>query len=412
VIGLKRKGMKSSYDFGGDQEPLFTAEDMSRREFLKAGVGLVAVASSFEMIAGCATTETPKVLTSVYPPLPYNKIQPRQEGCLVGFFKEPEAYARLKDSRFIPQGWPEIEAARRAKNIDEFVEMLKKGKFFEKMERYQIDNEITDVEKALSAKPFLFVLVTPKLYLEFPVKQATAVAKRGIVPDVRTKIGPFDLPIPIPGFGPEEIAQGQHDGFIKKFAQGAAEFGKEYGGFFFSTMEETNGKWYSWGMNSTFIPAWRHIWQIIEDQGANQYVTWIWVVYCPEGVPARWADDPELYYPGDKYVDWIGLNAYSIAGNPKADYMLDVLIDETYRRLFKDHPQKPIMISSFGRTNESGQSRWLINAYSSIKNSFPAVKAVIYYDNTWRLTGDHTLNPKSLQTLQDIFKDPYWIMAK
>ena len=51
----------------------------------------MAVASSLEMIGGCATTETPKIMTLVYPPLPYNKIQPPQEGCLVGFFKEPDA---------------------------------------------------------------------------------------------------------------------------------------------------------------------------------------------------------------------------------------------------------------------------------------------------------------------------------
>jgi len=70
------------------------------------------------------------------------------------------------------------------------------------------------------------------------------------------------------------------------------------------------------------------------------------------------------------------------------------------------------MISSFGRTNEIYQSRWLINSYRSIKNSFPAIKAVIYFHTTWRLTDDHTLNPKSLPTLKDIFKDPYWIMAK
>ena len=33
-------------------------------------------------------------------------------------------------------------------------------------------------------------------------------------------------------------------------------------------------------------------------------------------------------------------------------------------------------------------------------------------DNTWTKTGDHTLNSKGLQTLKEIFKDPYWIMAK
>jgi len=385
---------------------------MTRREFLRAGVGLAAFISGIEMIGGCATTETPKVMTLVYPPLPYNKIQPPQEGCLVGFFKEPEAYARLKDSRFIPKHLPEIEAAQKAKNIDEFVEMLKKEKSLGKTGRYEIGNEITYVEKALSARPFIFSLPWPKLYSGFPVPQTIEMAKRGIVPFVYAGLSSFDSPIGISGFGPKEIAQGQHDGYIKKFAQGAAEFGKEYGGFFITTMEEMNGNWFSWGMNSNFIPAWRHMWQIFEDQGANQYATWVWVATCPEGLPPRMVDDPKLYYPGDKYVDWIGLNAFSVAEKPTLDHMLNVLVRETYRRFFKDRPQKPIMISAFGRTNEIYQARWLIHAYRSIKNSFPAIKAVIYFDNTWSGTGDHTLNPKSLQILQDIFKDPYWIMEK
>ena len=64
------------------------------------------------------------------------------------------------------------------------------------------------------------------------------------------------------------------------------------------------------------------------------------------------------------------------------------------------------MISSFGRTNEYYQSWWLINAYSSIKDSFPAIKAIICFDNTRRLTGDHTLNLKSLETLQEYLQGP------
>jgi len=382
---------------------------MTRREFLRAGAGLAAAIGSFDMIAGCATTETSKVMTLGYPPLSYNKIQPPQEGCLIGFCIEPEASLRMKDSTFIPQRSPEIEATQTATNFDEFVEMLKKGTSSRK--RYPISTEITYVEKALSAKPFIYSLPWPKLYSGFPVTQAIEVAKRGIVPFVYGGLGPFDLRIPVPGFGPKEIALGKHDGYIKKFAQSAAEFGRGYGGFFFTTMEEMNGNWFSWGRSSKFIPAWRHIWQIFEDQGANQYATWVWDPYCPEGVRLS-ADDPELYYPGDKYLDWIGLCAISVAEKPTMNFALDVLIYETYRRLFKDHPQKPFMISSFGRTNEKYQSRWLINAYSSIKNSFPAIKAVIYFHTTWWGTGDHTLNQGSLQTLQDIFKDPYWIVGK
>jgi hypothetical protein len=172
---------------------------MTRREFLRKGVGFAAVASGLEWIGGCATTDTTKGMPLVYTPLSYNKIQPPQDGCLVGFFKEPEAYARLKDSRFIPQHSAEIEAAQSVKNVDEFVGMLK-TKSSGRTGRYQIGNEITYVEKALSAKPFIFVVMGPKLYTEFPVTQSTEVAKRRIVPFVRASLSSIDLPIQIPGF--------------------------------------------------------------------------------------------------------------------------------------------------------------------------------------------------------------------
>ena len=377
--------MKRSFGFTRDRKNLLIAEDMSRREFLKAGIVLAAVASGLEMIGGCATTETTKGMTIVYPPLPYDKIQPPQEGCLVGFFKEPEASLRAKDSKFVYRRLPIIEVN-------------------------QIENDITYIENALNAKPSIFI-ITKLLYSAFPMTQAIAVAKRGIVPYLHIDIGPFDLTTPIPVLSPKEIAQGQHDGHIKKYAQGALEFGRENGGFFFSTMVDMNGGWFSWGKNPNFITSWRRIWQIFDDQGANQYATWVWVPYCPEGSPQH-ADDPELYYPGDKYVDWIGINAFSVAGNTKSDYMLNVLMRETYRQLFKKHPQKPFMISWFARTNDFYQSRWLINAYKSIKTSFPAIKAAMYSDKTSSHSGDHTLNPKSWQTLKEIFRDPYWIMAK
>ena len=348
------------------------AEDMNRRGFLKAGVGLAVVVSSIEMIAGCATTKTPQVTPLVYSPLPYHKIQPPKEGCLIGFFEAPD---------------PSFYSAS------------------------NVEIGITYIEKAISTKPSLYSLVWPRLCSDFPIQHAMEVSKRKIIPYVYAALDSIQSSVGSSGVSPKEIAQGKFDGYIKKYAQGAVEFGREYGGFLFTTMDEMNGNWFSWGKNSNFIPAWRHLWQLFEDEGVNQYATWVWAPYCTEGVP-NVADDPELYYPGDKYVDWVGLNAYSVATNPKMDYAFDMLIRETYRRLLKKHAQKPFMISSFGRTNEYYQYRWLNNAYSSIKDSFPAIKAVIYHDNVWWGTGDHTLNSKSWQTLKEIFKDPYWLMAK
>jgi len=406
--------VKTSTDLRDDLERLFTAKKgMSRRQFLKAGLGFTAFAGGLGIIAGCATTEPTKTRTLVYPPLPHSKIQPPQEGCFVGFFKEPEASLRQKDSKHMPQRSPEIEAAQNAKTFDEYLETLRRQKFFEERRRHQIDDEIAYVANAIRGKPFLFALPwTTTLYEEFPANQATAAAKKGIVPFVYGGLGPFDLPIPVPGFGPKEIAQGQHDAYIKAFAQGAAEFGKKYGGFFFTTMDEMNGKWFSWGMDSNVIAAWRHVWQLFEDQGANQYATWVWVTYSYSVLPESMVGNPEPYYPGDRYVDWIGFNTFSVAGTRFSDDSFSNLINMTYRQMLKNHPQKPFMISSFGRTNEPYQSKWLIDAYDKIKGDFPAIKAVTYFDNTWKLTGDHTLNQKSLETLKEIFKDPYWVMGK
>jgi len=166
----------------------------------------------------------------------------------------------------MPQRSPEIEAAQKAKTFSEYVQALRKQNFFEERRRHQVEHEIAYVEKATNAKLFLFALPwTTTLYEEFPVNQATAAAKKGIVPFVYGGLGPFNLPIPVPGFGPREIAQGQHDACVKTFVQGAAEFGKKYGGFFFTTMDEMNGKWFSWGMNPNIIAAWRHVWQLFED---------------------------------------------------------------------------------------------------------------------------------------------------
>lgn len=123
------------------------------------------------------------------------------------------------------------------------------------------------------------------------------------------------------------------------------------------------------------------------------------------------AGDPEQFYPGDKYVDWIGLSAISKPRFNPREATFDDMIYPTYTQMRKDHPQKPIMQAELGRTDRNDQARWLTHAYRSIKNDFPAMKAAIYYGFV-DFGHDSNLNKKSLETLKEIFKDPHWIMAK
>ena len=126
---------------------------------------------------------------------------------------------------------------------------------------------------------------------------------------------------------------------------------------------------------------------------------------------AHVAQDPDIYYPGDKYVDWIGLSAFS-RQRYHSGATLGSLMGKTYEQMRANHSQKPIMMSEFAVTNNSSQPRWILDAYKTIK-TLPGMKAAIFWDNVTAHEGDdHTLNEKSQETLRQIFKDPYWIMAK
>lgn len=339
-------------------------DDITRREFLEVGVGFTAALSGLEMIAGCATTETPKDQINQAKEKVDYKIYPPKEGCLVGFYKKEST-----------------------------------------------STSINHYKNALGAKPSILVSFD-FLDLGFPTTEAKTIKNNGIVPYISILPGWEEWRL---SFGPDDVVQGRADSYIKRLATNAVKFGVKHGSFFFTTMIEPNAAWWYWSRKPDTTPAGRRIWHIFEDQGANQYATWVWEAFCPEKYQIS-VTDPEAYYPGDKYVDWIGLNVFANLKNPYIgqNTMLRELMSKTYEQMLRNHPQKPIMVSEFGRTPGYNQPTWLIDAYRSIKNDFPPIKAAIYHDNiTNILTGqDHTLDQKSLQTLKEIFKDPYWLMAK
>ena len=148
------------------------------------------------------------------------------------------------------------------------------------------------------------------------------------------------------------------------------------------------------------------MWQIFEDNGANEYATWVWEIYCPIGANH---DYPERYYPGDKYVDWIGLSAFARTQFPTTDVPFGSLVYPTYAQMRTNHREKPVLMSEFGKTKESDQVDWIRDAFRDIK-SCHGMKAAIFWDNTHK-GDDHTLSIESLKLYKEIMKDPYFIGA-
>jgi len=116
------------------------------------------------------------------------------------------------------------------------------------------------------------------------------------------------------------IASGAYDSFIIAWADLINNILNQFPGnqIFIRLAHEMNGNWYAWsvaypGSSNTvedFIAMWQHTYDLVNSRwtGNNrQNVYWLW---CPNnaddgGVPA------ESYYPGDDYVDWLGVDGYN-----------------------------------------------------------------------------------------------------
>jgi len=201
--------------------------------------------------------------------------------------------------------------------------------------------------------------------------------------------------------------------FKKRLTKYAENIVKLKRPIFLSTMWELNADWFPWGGKpKESKKLWRHIWQIFEDSGANDYTTWVWEVFCTDA--SKRADRPNRYYPGDKYVDWIGLSAYSRDKYPNGSggKSFAELVDPTYTSMRVSHPNKPIMMSEFAKTTGRSQHRWLEYAFIYIR-SIPGMKAAVFWNNySAQEEDEHTLTDKSLLVYKKIMKDPYFIGSK
>ncbi len=79
---------------------------------------------------------------------------------------------------------------------------------------------------------------------------------------------------------------------------------------------EMNGNWYPWGTTHTtpadFVAAWRRIHDLFSQAGASN-VIWVWNPNDIFPVPQV---QLKPYYPGNAYVDWIGVTGYFATTGP------------------------------------------------------------------------------------------------
>jgi beta-mannanase len=176
----------------------------------------------------------------------------------------------------------------------------------------------------------------------------------------------------------DNIINGDHDAYIRKWAQAA----KAYGGKILMRFgHEMNGYWFIWGAGrcdntaAKFVSAWRHVWNIFRGStgvGATN-VRFVWSPYR-----TNFAN----FFPGDSYVDFLGTTAFS--WGPKQWLTMVEALAPSIKALGALPSAKPIIAAEVGaapyKDCASCKYNWILNGYPAVYDKWWRVVAIVYLD--------------------------------
>ena len=174
---------------------------------------------------------------------------------------------------------------------------------------------------------------------------------------------------------------------------------------FLRCASEMNGDWVQWhGDPAAYISRWRIVHDVMERLAPNVAMVW-----CPNATPAAKID---AYYPGDAYVDWVGVNFYVVSihdNDPRQPAERENPADLFAHVYRKYADRKPLMICETGVSHQAAakpspeeafaEAR-LGHLYGCLPRLYPRVKAICYYDVN-NLAGTATGRPFNNYLLTD-----------
>ena len=226
----------------------------------------------------------------------------------------------------------------------------------------------------------------------------------------------------------DAIISGKLDNDLKYLAQVFKAYAKP---ILFDFAVEPNGNWFNWSgayngadtkdkYGDPTLPdgpekwkdAYVHIIELFKREGVNN-LTYFFHINAESIPKAEW-NSPKYYYPGDKYIDWIGISAYGPL-TPKDDWQtLESILSKTASQIREIPSSKPIALLEFGVTNfhlKGNKSTWLKNAFTTIlQNKYIQLKAIAYWHENWE-EQDGLFATLRLDSSQQVFETAQQLFA-
>ncbi|HET9167852.1 MAG TPA: glycosyl hydrolase [Actinospica sp.] len=174
-----------------------------------------------------------------------------------------------------------------------------------------------------------------------------------------------------------QVTDGSKDTYLKAQAQAVRNFG---GPVFIRLDWEMNASWYpDWNLPGVtpaqFIASWRHVYQVFQSEGAGNAA----FVWCPTLWNGPGGLSPDTWYPGDAYVDWLGIDAYPQSA--VTDFILSGPGGLNDTAKFAAAHKKPLMVAEWAPALPQPDTAAAMNLVFDFAAAHPkTVKALVYFD--------------------------------
>jgi len=274
--------------------------------------------------------------------------------------------------------------------------------------------------------------------ITYPKDDIHTIHEQGIIPFVRLMPrSSEEQGIEEKTFTMQNIIDGKFDKEIKKWAQDAKE---DDIALLIDFAVEMNGDWFSWsgyfnGQGTKdqygdpnyfdgaerYRDAYRHIIDIFREENVNN-ITWFFHADI-HSIPEEEWNKAKYYYPGDEYIDWIGVSIYG-AQDENIDYWesFSDILKERSQSILEISEEKPFAVLEFGVSDKNPlgtKEEWLQDAFETIlENKYIEFKAISYWNENWEEEdGSQALiridsSAESLETFKKYIADPRFTFSQ
>lgn len=197
-----------------------------------------------------------------------------------------------------------------------------------------------------------------------------------------------------------KILNGEYDSYFHQYARSLKNFGHPV---LFRLNNEMNGDWctyssyYSSKDTQLYKAVWQYIYGIFQEHEVDN-VIWVWNPHDISFPDFGW-NDAFMYYPGDEYVDIVGLTGYNTGTYyPGEKWRSFIQVYDPIYHPYSAQFGHPLMITEFGCSSVGGDKvEWINRMFAQMK-LFPRIKVAIWWSGTdW----DSNMNPARIYRLDE-----------